>query len=84
MCLTAACSHKRTQSALDKGNLTVSGHGLRQIVEQRLRLLQIGGVEPVGEPAADGGEEVTHSLRELASRRLRREVVAFVRAWHGI
>ena len=26
-----------------------------QLVEQRLRLLQIGGIEPLGEPAVDGG-----------------------------
>ncbi len=31
---------------------------LRQLVEQRLRLLQIGGVEPLGEPAVDRCEEV--------------------------
>jgi len=30
----------------------------RQLFEQRLRLFQIGGVEPFGEPAVDGGEEV--------------------------
>ena len=30
----------------------------KQIIEQRLRLLQIGGVEPLGEPAIDGGEVV--------------------------
>ncbi len=31
---------------------------LVQFVEQRLRLLQIGGIEPLCEPAVDGGEEV--------------------------
>ncbi len=31
---------------------------LRQFVKQRLCLLQIGGVEPLREPAIDGGEEV--------------------------
>ena len=31
---------------------------LRQLVEQRLRLLQVGGIEPLGEPAVDGGEKV--------------------------
>ncbi len=30
----------------------------RQLVEHRLRLLQIGGVEPFGEPAVNGAEEV--------------------------
>jgi len=30
----------------------------RQLIQQRLRFLQIGGVEPLGEPAVDGGEEV--------------------------
>ena len=29
-----------------------------QLVEQRLRLLQIGGVDPLGEPAVDGSEKV--------------------------
>ncbi len=27
-----------------------------QIIKQRLRLLQISGIEPLGEPAVDGGE----------------------------
>ena len=31
---------------------------LSQFVEQRLRLFQIGGVEALGEPAVDRGEEV--------------------------
>ncbi len=31
---------------------------LRQLVQQRFRFLQIGGVEPLGEPAVDRGEEV--------------------------
>ncbi len=30
----------------------------RQLIEQRLCLLQIGCVEPLGEPAVDGGEQV--------------------------
>ncbi len=29
-----------------------------QFLQQRLRLLQIGGVKPLGEPAVDRGEEV--------------------------
>ncbi len=29
-----------------------------QFFQQRLRLLQIGGIEPLGEPAVEGGKEV--------------------------
>jgi hypothetical protein len=29
---------------------------LRQRVQQGLRLLQVGGVKPLGEPAIDGGQ----------------------------
>ena len=32
--------------------------GSRQFAEQRLRLFQIGGIEALGEPIIDGGEEV--------------------------
>ena len=31
--------------------------GSRQLVEQMLRLFEIGGVEALGKPAVDGGEE---------------------------
>ncbi len=30
----------------------------RQLIEQRLRFLQVGGVEPLGEPAVDRGEQL--------------------------
>ena len=30
----------------------------RQLIEQRLRLLQVGGVESFGKPATDWGDEV--------------------------
>jgi hypothetical protein len=30
----------------------------RQLVEQRLRLSQIGGIEALGEPAMDGGQQI--------------------------
>ncbi len=36
----------------------ICSKGLRQLVQQRLRLFQVGGVEPLGEPAVDGSEEV--------------------------
>ena len=39
--------------------------GLRQLVEQRLGVLEVGGVEALGEPAVDRGEEVV-SLRAFA------------------
>ncbi len=31
---------------------------LRQLVQQHLRLLQVGGVETLGEPVVDRGEEI--------------------------
>src|SRR6266446_3716930 len=36
--------------------------GSRQLVEQRLRLFQIGGIEPFGKPAVDRSEDVTISF----------------------
>ena len=50
---------------------------LRQLVEQRLRVLQIGGVEPFGEPAVDLGEH----LPRLVALSLRPEQAAEAR--HG-
>ena len=32
--------------------------GSRQLIEQTLRFFQIGGVEALGEPTVDGGEQI--------------------------
>ena len=43
----------------------------RQLVQQRLRLFQISGIEPLGEPAVDWGEEaaaLSGSLKAMHSK----------------
>ncbi len=40
----------------------------RQLVEQHLRFLQIGGVEPLGEPAEYWGKQIAGSSNEGAAR----------------
>ncbi len=40
----------------------------RQLVEQHLRFLQIGGVEPLGEPAVYWGKQIAGSSNEGAAR----------------
>src|ERR1700730_17603287 len=45
------------------GSLLWGNRRLGQFVEQRLGLLQVGGVEAFGEPAEDGGEEGDRLLR---------------------
>ncbi len=59
---------------------------LTQALQQRLRFLQIGGVEPLGEPAVDGQRgspvaaprRVSRVLRHLQLRRRAGEVMADV------
>jgi hypothetical protein len=45
-----------TRTALEAGEGKSASVGLRQHVQQRLRLLQICRVEPFGEPTIDRGQ----------------------------
>jgi hypothetical protein len=41
-----------------KRKVGTEAKGLRQLGEQRLRFLQIGGIDPLGEPVVDGCQQL--------------------------
>ncbi len=58
---TLAAAHGKSERRCDRGvtsGATLQPRRSNQLVEQRLRFLQIGGVEPLGEPVVDRGDEV--------------------------
>src|ERR1700720_404885 len=51
-------SGQRILSVPGSGECTTRISSSRQLIEERLRLLQVGGVEAFGKPAIDRGDEV--------------------------
>jgi hypothetical protein len=51
-----SASHSKGYPALEGRKGVSTGVALRQRLQQRLRLLEVGGVEALGEPAVDRGE----------------------------